>query len=414
MLIDREEYLEKLIALTQADAVVVITGVRRCGKSSLLNLYAKYLLGNSVDEGQIIRINFESARFENLRESNAFHEYIDTYIQGTNFDHYYLLIDEAQEIDKWAQVINSLRVSFPLTICVTGSNSKLFAGEDLTYLAGRYVELEMLPLSLKDYETFRLASSGDTRHVSSAFDSASSESLFQEYLSFGSFPAVALANRPEVRTALLQGIVDSVMVRDVVSRGRVDNESAFIRVAQYVFDTIGCLSSARKIANTLASSGRKIAINTVDRYLNLMCDAFVLYECPRYDIKGKEYLVSTPKYYVVDMGLRNIFLGERPCDLGHILENLVYLELRRRGYEVAVGRIDKKEIDFVATHQNDRLYVQVAQTLLDDSTYEREFASLMAIKDAYPKYLMSLDEIDHSSQGIRHIKIQDFLRGASI
>ncbi len=414
ILIPRPAYLKQLTSLQEADTVAVITGVRRCGKSTLLKLYEAWLLENGVDSAQIVSVNFESMMFDDLRDPVRLHRFIAEAIDSRAFDQFYLLVDEAQEIDEWARAINSLRASFPLKICVTGSNSRLFAGEGVTYLSGRYVELKMYPLSLSEFERFRAVYPGSDRFLSGDLYPESDESLFRAFMTEGSFPAVALAKSSEVVDALLGGIVDSVVTRDVMQRGGIENTSMFRRVAQFLFDNIGSEVSAHKVASTLKSAGYSVTANTVDRYINLMCDAFVLYRCPRYDIRGRERLRTNPKYYVVDPGLRNAFLGERPRDFGHVLENLVFIELLRRGYEVTVGRVDGKEIDFVAVSHKEKVYVQVSQSLIDENVRKREFAPLLAVRDAYPKYVLSLDAIDYSHDGIVHLSVQEFLKGRSL
>lgn len=449
--ISRPDYLSRLIDLSAADVVKVITGVRRCGKSTLLELFAQHLQEQGILQDRILRLNYEQMVNDRLRDPAALHQFVEQRInevlqrnaQGAQAapydqlpqDHsgtldlprFYLLIDEAQEIESWARTVNSLRTSFPVDIYVTGSNSRLFAGEDLTYLTGRYVELKMYPLAFSEYVRFREALPETSEAAGSPGSPGSPEppmlwkpsdvrTVFSRYLSDGSFPAVALAKSPEVIQALNAGLVDSVIMRDVVQRGHIDDDSAFRLVAQYAFENIGCELSATNIANTLKSRGRKISIATVDRYLALMCDAFVLYKCVRYDLRGKERLRNNAKYYIVDTGLRNVFLGERPSDMGHILENLVYLELLRRGYEVAYSRDARTgaEIDFVAFKNKSRIYVQVAQTVASEEVKEREFASLLKVKDGYPKYLMSMDELDQTSSGIAHMNILDFLSGTPL
>lgn len=410
-MIQRPAYLEQLTSLREADTVVVITGVRRCGKSTLLRLYEEWLLENGVDPNQIISINFESMMFDEMRNPARLHQYIEEKAGGKAFGQFYLLVDEAQEIKEWARTINSLRASFPLKICVTGSNSRLFAGEGATYLSGRYVELKMYPLSLSEFERFRAVYPSDDLFPGDAVYPESEESIFNAFMTEGSFPAVALAKSPEVVDALLSGIVDSVVTRDVMQRGGIENDSMFRRVAQFLFDNIGSEVSAHKVSLTLKSAGYSVTANTVDRYINLMCDAFVLYRCPRYDIRGRERLRTNPKYYVVDPGLRNAFLGIRPRDFGHVLENLVFLELLRRGYEVTVGKIDGREIDFIAVRHREKAYVQVSQSLVDEGVRRREYAPLLAVRDAYPKYVLSLDAMDYSHDGIVHMPVQRFLKG---
>ncbi|MEC4294455.1 ATP-binding protein [Adlercreutzia shanghongiae] len=413
-MIQRPVYLERLTSLQDVDTVVVITGVRRCGKSTLLRMYEAWLLEQGIASEQIISINFESMMFDEMRDPVCLHRYIEERIDRQAFDQFYLLVDEAQEIEEWARAINSLRTSFPLKICVTGSNSRLFAGEGATYLSGRYVELKMYPLSLCEFERFRAVHPSSDLFPGETLYLESDESIFNAFMTDGSFPAVALAKSPEVVDALLSGIVDSVVTRDVMQRGGIENSSMFRRVAQFLFDNIGSEVSAHKVSSTLKSSGYSITANTVDRYINLMCDAFVLYRCSRYDIRGRERLRTNPKYYVVDPGLRNAFLGTRPRDYGHVLENLVFIELLRRGYEVTVGRIDGKEIDFIAVNHKGKVYVQVSQSLIDEGVRQREFAPLLDVRDAYPKYVLSLDPMDYSHDGIIHMSLREFLKGSPL
>lgn len=414
-MVPRPQYLDQLIHFKDADVVKVVTGVRRCGKSTLLKLFAEYLERDGVSSERVIAINFESLFTEDLRNPNALHAYIqDRIAQSVDAENpFYVLIDEAQEIDQWAHTVNSLKATFPVDIYVTGSNSRLFAGEDLTYLTGRYVEVRMYPLSFGEFLEFR-GFPGNDKYPGVELYPETQETAFDAYLLQGSFPAVALATNDQVIQALTSSLVDSVIMRDVVQRGKIDNDALFMRVAQYVFDTIGSEVSAFKIANTLKSAGHSVSANTVDRYLKLMCDAFVLYRCQRYDIRGKERLRTNGKYYVVDTGLRNAFLGSRPSNVGHVIENMVFMELLRRGYEVTVGKIDAKEIDFVAVHHTDRIYVQVCRTLIDEKVQDREFSALLAIADAYPKYVLSMDRMDFSRDGIRHVNVIDFMAGAPL
>ena len=412
-MIERPENVSKLIAYKDTDFIKVITGVRRCGKSTLLKLFANHLTRHGVGQDRIITINYESLLSSDLRDPKLLHEYVGEKVEAANGEPLYVFIDEAQEIEQWAYVMNSLKATFPVDLYVTGSNSKLFAGEDLTYITGRYIELRMYPLSFKEFVAFRGLRSDD-ECSSQNTPPVSYEKALNDYLSQGSFPAVALSPNQELVQAITQGLIDSIVMRDVVQRGRIDNDASFQRVAQFVFGAVGSEISANKIANTLKSAGYSVTANTVDRYLNLLCDAFVLYKCQRYDIRGKERLRFNGKYYVVDTGLRNAFLGERPRDFGHVLENVVYMELLRRDYEVTVGRIGAKEIDFVAVNGTEKVYVQVASTLVEVAVQEREFSALLAVRDAYPKYVVSMDEIDYSRDGIRHLNIVPFLLGAPL
>jgi hypothetical protein len=394
-MINRKRYVDKLIQFRNNDFVKVITGVRRSGKSSLLVLFKKYLLDQGVKESQIIEINYEKHSFDDLKEGQPLHNYIQEKVIGN--ERLYFLIDEVQELSEWAKVINSLRVSFNADIYVTGSNSRMFSGEHLTYLSGRYIEIKILPLSFREFLKFK------------SYDEQDSEEHFNEYLRIGSFPAISLANQEELVEAILSGLFDSIFTRDIILRGKIRDEGAFYKVAKFIFENIGNNTSANAIKNTLVSHGHKITSDTVDNYLQLMCDAHMLYQCERYDIRGKERLKTNGKYYVVDMGLRNKLIGYRQGNLVHVIENIVYLQLLRLGYEVTVGKNMSYEVDFIAVKGLKKLYFQVSLTALDKNTYERELKSLLKIKDQYPKYLITMDKLDLSKDGITHIKLFDFL-----
>lgn len=394
-MIKRERYTSKLIQYRDNDFVKVITGVRRSGKSSLLALFKEYLLEQGIEENHIVEINYEKYTFDDLKDNNSIHDYIKS--RTSNGEKMYLLIDEVQEITEWAKVINSLRVSFNADIYVTGSNARMFSGEHLTYLSGRYIEIKVLPLSFKEFLDFKAYVDGDI------------EKYFNEYLRIGSFPAVSLANQQELVDAILSGLFDSIFTRDIILRGKIRDEGAFYKVAKFVFENIGNNTSANAIKNTMISHGHKITSDTVDNYLQLMCDAHMLYQCKRYDIRGRERLKTNGKYYVVDTGLRNKLIGYRQGNLGHIIENIVYLQLLRLGYEVTVGKNMSYEVDFIAVKGIKRLYFQVSLTALDQSTYEREMKALQIINDQYPKYLITMDKLDLSKDGIIHLNLFDVL-----
>ncbi|MBK5252259.1 MAG: ATP-binding protein [Peptostreptococcaceae bacterium] len=394
-MINRKRYIDKLIQYRDNDFVKVITGVRRSGKSSLLALFKEYLLEQGVELSRIIEINYEKFMYDDLKDGQLLHDFIkDKVIDNERM---YFLIDEVQELPEWAKVINSLRASFNADIYVTGSNSRMFLGEHLTYLSGRYIEIKILPLSFKEFLEFR------------SYDEEKAEEHFNEYLRVGSFPAVSLANQQELVEAILSGLFDSIFTRDIILRGKIRDEGAFYKVAKFVFENIGNNTSANAIKNTMISHGHKITSDTVDNYLRQMCDAHLLYQCERYDIRGKERLKTNGKYYVVDTGLRNKLIGYRQGNIGHVVENIVYLQLLRLGYEVTVGKNLSHEVDFIAVKGSARLYFQVSLTVLGDSTYDREMNSLLKINDQYPKYLITMDKIDLSKDGIVHLNLFDFL-----
>lgn len=391
----RKSYLDKLIQYRDNDFIKVITGVRRSGKSSLLALFKEYLLNQGVEEKQIIEINYEKFQFDDLKEGSSLHVYLkQKKVDGKRM---YFLIDEVQELSEWAKVINSLRASFNAEIYVTGSNARMFSGEHLTYLSGRYIEIKVLPLSFKEFLDFK------------GYEEKMAEDYFNEYLRIGSFPAVSLTGQQELVEAILSGLFDSIFTRDIILRGNIRDEGSFYKVAKFVFENIGNSTSANAIKNTMISSGHKITSDTVDNYLQLMCDAHMLYQCERYDIRGKERLKTNGKYYVVDTGLRNKLIGYRQGNLGHVIENIVFLQLMRLGYEVNVGKNMSNEVDFIAVKGMDRLYFQVSLSALDELTYEREMSSLLKIKDQYPKYLITMDKVNLSKEGIIHVNLFDFL-----
>jgi predicted AAA+ superfamily ATPase len=394
-MIKRERYTNKLIQYKDNDFVKVITGVRRSGKSSLLALFKEYLLERGIEEDHIIVINYEKYTFDDLKDNDSLHDYIKA--KTSDDKRMYFLIDEVQEIVEWAKVINSLRVSFNADIYVTGSNARMFSGEHLTYLSGRYIEIKVLPLSFKEFIDFKNYEDGDI------------EKYFNEYLRIGSFPAVSLANQEELVEAILSGLFDSIFTRDIILRGKIRDEGAFYKVAKFVFENIGNYTSANAIKNTMISHGHKITSDTVDNYLQLMCDAHMLYQCEKYDIRGRERLKTNGKYYVVDTGLRNKLIGYRQGNLGHIIENIVYLQLLRLGYEVTVGKNMSYEVDFIAVKGTKRLYFQVSLTALDESAFEREMKALLKINDQYPKYLITMDKLDLSQDGIIHLNLFDVL-----
>lgn len=394
-MIIRKSYLDKLIQYRDNDFIKVITGVRRSGKSSLLVLFKEYLLSQGVEEKQIIEINYEKFQFDDLKDGSSLHVYFkEKEVDGKRM---YFLIDEVQELSEWAKVINSLRVSFNADLYVTGSNSRMFSGEHLTYLSGRYIEVKVLPLSFKEFLDFK------------GYEEQMAEDYFNEYLRIGSFPAVSLAGQQELVEAILSGLFDSIFTRDIILRGNIRDEGSFYKVAKFVFENIGNSTSANAIKNTMISSGHKITSDTVDNYLQLMCDAHMLYQCERYDIRGKERLKTNGKYYVVDTGLRNKLIGYRQGNSGHVIENIVFLQLLRLGYEVNVGKNMSYEVDFIAVKGMHRLYFQVSLSALDELTYEREMNSLLKINDQYPKYLITMDKIDLSKDGIIHVNLFDFL-----
>jgi len=394
----RPIYMKKLIQSKDNEFVKVITGVRRSGKSSLLQLFAEHLRDSGVKEDHILEINYEKYEYKNLTQGDELHKYLIKKISDK--ETYYLLMDEVQEVEEWAKVINSIRVSFPVDLYVTGSNSRIFSGEYLTYLSGRYIEIPVYPLSLCEFVEFR------------GYDKEKpSEMYFNEYLRKGSFPAVSLTDNEDLIDTITSGLFDSIFSRGILLRGKIRDEGNFYKVAKFVFDNIGNNLSANSVANTLKSEGHKISVDAVDNYLKQMCNAYILYQCERYDIRGKERLRTNGKYYVVDLGLRNKLIGYRTGNLGHVIENLVYIELLRRGYSLNVGKNGNTEVDFIALKGDQRLYMQVSASILDENTAKREFEPFYSIADNYPKYIVTMDRVNMSKDGILHLNLYDFLMG---
>jgi predicted AAA+ superfamily ATPase len=386
------------------ELVKILVGVRRCGKSSLLALLREHLLGQGVPQENILEVNYEFLSNAPLKSQGAFYGHVRAWVEGK--DSAYLFVDEVQELESWAQTINSVRAEFKVDIYVTGSNSRMFIGEHLTYLSGRYLRIDVYPLSLKEYADFK--------GIKTAFAPYAIEGLYDGYALDGSFPAVVLASDKALAQTILEGLCDSVLNRDIVQRGHIRNEAAFQKVALFVLENIGNQTSAHAIANSLKSAGHSISADTVDNYLTLMCNAHLLYRCHRYDIRGKERLKTNGKYYVVDSGLRNHVLGQRGGNRGHVTENMVFLELRRRGYDVTVGAIDRTEIDFVARRQNEQCFIQVSETVLDPTVLARELTPFARLREPYPQILITKDRGDYSTEGIRHRNLYDFLLGEDI
>ncbi len=395
-MIKRQLYIDKLIAAKNTDFVKILTGVRRAGKSTLLQMYRDHLINEGIAPASIMEINFEKFENEKYKDSAALHAYIQA--NSVKGQRHYLLIDEVQEMQEWAKVINSLRVSFDIDIYLTGSNATLFSGEYLTYLTGRYLEIKVYPLSFMEYLEFQDA--GQKENMTAQFSA---------YLNNGSFPAAALTHDEGLMRTINQGLFDSIFARDIMMRGQLRDVGSFYKVAKFIAENIGSHISANNIANVLKSEGSSIKSDTVDNYLKLMCDAFVLYQCERFDIRGKARLRSNGKYYIVDTGIRNQLIGPEQSNRGHILENIVYLELLRRGYQVQTGKNGDAEIDFLAKRGKEQFYLQVAWSIMDDQTRAREQNAFVGLPDAFPRIIISMDEFDLSEQGIQHVQAFDFL-----
>ena len=377
----------------------MITGIRRCGKSTLLSLFENHLITNGVKKDQIIRMNFESFEFDDLSSYKELHAYINERLKNKS-EKSYILLDEVQQVLSWEKVINSFLVDANVDIYITGSNAYLLSSELSTLLSGRYVEIKMQPLSFKEYLDFT-----ETDQDSSL------QEKFNQYIKFGGLPIVVeLMDNQDAIGPFLEGIYNTVLMKDVIERNGVRDAALLESILKYIASNIGSIVSTKKISDYLTSSGRKTTSDTIDNYLKMLESAFIIYKANRYDLKGKMFLKTLEKYYMVDMGIRNQLTGLRDTDYGHVLENLVYLELLRRGYEVTIGKVGQLEVDFVAVKADEKVYYQVSATILDEKTRERELRPLKSISDNYPKYILTMDEsIFKDYSGIKVKNIIDYL-----
>ena len=388
--IDRKEYLDFLVKSKDRQIIKVVSGVRRCGKSTLFEIYKDFLLENGVEKNQIISINFEDMDYEELTDYKKLYEYIKSKMIGDKKN--YIFLDEIQHVDKFEKVVDSLFIKENTDLYITGSNAYFMSGELATLLSGRYIELKMLPLSFKEYYQAKLEYEKLEQK-----ENRISKTLIQyynEYIVNSSFPyTLQLDSDLKNIHEYLSGIYNSVLLKDIVARLKISDVMRLESVVKYIFDNIGNLTSLSKIANTLTSMGRKTDAKTIEKYIRGLTDSLLVHEVSRYNIKGKEFLSTLSKYYVADLGLRQMILGNRNIDMGHILENVIYLELLRRKGNVYVGQFDKNEIDFVVINSNEIEYYQVALTVLDENTLKRELDAFKNIKDNYPKYLITLDDV---------------------
>lgn len=396
--IERTEYLEKLIAFRDKQVIKIITGVRRCGKSTLMELFQDYLKSQGVLEEQIVAVNLEDYDFYELRNPKKLHTYIkERLVQGKMT---YIFLDEIQHCEEFPEVVDSLHIKKDVDIYLTGSNAKMLSSEIATLISGRYVEISMLPLSFKEY----VLSTGSTSELARKYTA---------YVETSSFPyALQLAGQPKELRDYLDGIYNTIVVKDIAQRNKIPDPMMLESVLRFIFDNIGNQLSTKKIADTMTSNGRKIDVKTVEKYLKALMESYIVYQAKRYNVKGKQHLKTLEKYYAVDIGLRYLLLGTSSSDVGHILENIVFLELLRRGNEVFIGKIDDLEVDFVAMDGKQTTYYQVAASVRDEKTLARELTSLEKISDHYPKIVLTLDEDPQADyNGIRRINALDWLMG---
>ena len=409
--IDRKEYLDFLVKSKDRQIIKVVSGVRRCGKSTLFEIYKDFLLENGVEKNQIISINFEDMDYEELTDYKKLYEYIKSKMIENKRN--YIFLDEIQHVDKFEKVVDSLFIKENTDLYITGSNAYFMSSELATLLSGRYVELKMLPLSFKEYYQAKLEyeklEQKENRILKTLIQ------YYNEYIVNSSFPyTLQLDSDLKNIHEYLSGIYNSVLLKDIVARLKISDVMRLESVVKYIFDNIGNLTSLSKIGNTLTSMGRKTDAKTIEKYIRGLTDSLLVHEVSRYNIKGKEFLSTLSKYYVADLGLRQMILGNRNIDMGHILENVIYLELLRRKGNVYVGQFDKNEIDFVVINSNEIEYYQVALTVLDENTLKRELDAFKNIKDNYPKYLITLDDVmvNTDYDGIKVVNALEWLLGA--
>ncbi|BET21998.1 ATP-binding protein [Solobacterium moorei] len=427
----RNIYLNQLIAFKDKEPVKVITGIRRCGKSSLLKLMQEYLLNSGVKQDQIIAINFESLEFQEMNYKELY-EYVKKKIPTTK--RAYLFFDELQRIERWEDAINSFRVDFDCDIYITGSNSYLLSSEYSTYLSGRYVEIKMYPLSFKefiDFHGYKLKEYktpiGEKRKraVNENDEIVEIRDLFDAYMRYGGMPGIAdVGLEQDKAMTLLDGVYSTVVVRDIFEREKrrglrqITDAELLRKIILFLADNIGNNTSLNSVSNTLVSENMiqnrerqgKPATQTIASYVGALKESYMFYDVKRFDIKGKEYLRTLGKYYIVDIGLRNYLLGFRDRDRGHSLENIVYFELLRRGFDVAIGKIDNLEVDFIATSANEKMYIQVTESMKNELVRERELKSLQKIHNNYKKMVITLDKaLDDEYDGIQSIDVIEWL-----
>ena len=397
----RELYIEKIKPFIDKDIIKVLTGIRRSGKSVMLKLIMEELKQNKIDEKQFININFENLINIELTTADKLHEYILKKASEIK-KKCYIFLDEIQEVKDWEKCINSLRVNeeYDFDIYITGSNAKLLSGELSTYLAGRYVEFVIYPFSFKEFlETLK-----------SIQQDVSTREAFQKYVKFGGMPFLYnLAFEEEASLQYLKDIYSSIILKDITQRNKIRDTDLLERVISYLIMNVGNNFSATSISKFFKSENRKVSVETILNYIKAAEESFLIYRVSRDDLIGKKVLNVNEKYYIADHGMREAILGSNQRDINQIFENIIYLELLRKGYNVRVGKVDNLEVDFVCTKGNEKIYVQVAYLLASPETIEREFTSLEKIDDNYPKYVISMDEFDMSRNGIIHINIIDFL-----
>lgn len=392
----REQYVEKLKSLKDKQIIKVITGIRRCGKSTILEEFRDYLISTGIDKKNIISINFDDSSYSELLDSKKLHDYILENTDSSTKN--YIFLDEIQNVGEFEKCIDSLFLRNYLDIYITGSNSYMLSGELATYLTGRYIQIHVLPLSFKEYLSFY----GENDELKK----------YNNYIMYGGFPYLINLEKTQEKLDYLDSIYNTVIMKDVISRKKVNDPLILESICRFLFDNIGSNISTKKISDTLASNGRKNSVHTIEEYLSALLESYILYKVNRYDIKGKQLLKTQEKYYLSDLGLRTYLLGKSyNKDLGHLLENIIFLELKRRGYRIYIGKNDSTEVDFVVETEDDFIYIQVALTVRDENTLKRELRPLETIADHFRKYIITLDYDTNNYNGIKQISALDFLTG---
>ena len=393
MNIERVSYMQQLETWKDKQVIKIITGIRRCGKSTIMKMFQQHLLDNGIKKNQIQHINLEELENEDLMDYKTLYKHINSKLQKDKKN--YIFLDEIQLVPSFQKAIDSLFVKDNVDIYLTGSNAYLLSGEIATLLSGRYIEIEVYPLSFAEYNNYLQSNLQDT---------------YRKYISTSSFPYVAYLNDSTQIFQYLQGIYNTVVVKDIMQRNKIQDVEVLERIVKFLCDNIGNISSLKSITDTLSSTFRKISQHTLENYVDALLKSYIFYKAERYDIKGKELLKTGAKYYVSDIGFRNMLFGIKPKDLGHILENIVYLELRRRKYQVFIGKYEQKEVDFICFKGGEVTYFQVALSTREETTLQRELEPLLSLKDHFPKYILTLDnDPDTIYNGIKQINVLQWL-----
>lgn len=396
--IDRPLYLDRIKSYKDTNGIIkIITGIRRCGKSTLFKIYQNYLLENGVNQDQIISINLDDMENSKLLDYQVLYEYIRSKLLDDKMN--YIFLDEIQNVEKFQLVLNTLNLRENVDLYVTGSNAYLLSGELATFLSGRYITIKMYPLSFKEY----VSSFKDINNINI-------EDKFANYITYGAFPYILTCNDSDQIFDYLEGIYNTIIIKDVIQRNSITNIERLKKILMFLVANIGSLTSINNIKNQMLNDNFKINVATIENYITYLTDSFIIHKVPRYNIKAKGLLQTNDKYYIADMGFRYYLLNRSKKDRGHILENIVYLELLRRNYRVYIGKLDNLEIDFIAEKEGERVYIQVCETMMGEETRERELKSLKLIKDNYEKIVLSMDKIFlENIDGIKSINLIDWL-----